>query len=185
MQGTRVASRYAKSLLQLSLEQGVLEKVSADMKLVAECIDANKDLELLLKSPIIKTDKKIAILNDVFGEKVTPITNAFLNIITNKKREIYLLEIANSFNSQYKLHKKVLTAVITTAQGIDDDTRNKVMALVKNNSESEVELVEKNDPSLIGGFVLRVGDKQVDTSIARQLKNMKRTFSENPYVKEY
>ena len=180
-----VSVRYAKSLLGLSIEQGVLEKAYADMKTINAICKENKDFVLMLKSPIIKTDKKEAILKAVFDGKVDKITLAFLLVITNKKRESYIPAIAESFISQYKVSKKILTAVITTASGLDADLRSKVLDVVKNSMKSEVELVEKIDKNIIGGFILRVGDKQDDTSILRKIKNLNRVFNENPYIKEF
>ncbi len=182
---TRVSYRYAKSLLDLALEKGQLEQVREDMQLVASVIRESRDLLLMLKSPVIKTDKKQEILKAVFGGKIGVITTAFIDIITAKRRESELATIAESFLNQYKANKKILTAVITTASGLDKSLRDKVMEIVKGSTQSEVELQEKIDKSLIGGFILRVGDKQVDASIIRQIKNLDRTFSENPYIKEY
>jgi len=87
--------------------------------------------------------------------------------------------------NQYKEKKKILTAVVTSASGLDEPTRKKVMELVKGGSASEVVLEEKIDRNIIGGFVLRVGDKQVDASIARKLNLLKRSFNENPFIKEF
>ena len=185
MQGTRVASRYAKSFIDLTMEQGVLEQAYNDMKYITEVCDSNADFVIFLKSPIIKTDKKQAVLKQVFSGKLNKVTDAYVHLITNKKREIYLAEIAAEFINQYKEKKKILTAVVITANGIDDVIRKKVMAIVKGVSTSEVVLEEKINKDIIGGYILRVGDKQVDASIARKLNNLKRTFKENPFIKEF
>jgi F-type H+-transporting ATPase subunit delta len=185
MNQSRVASRYAKSLLDLSLEQGVLEQVKADMLLVHETCKESRDLVVLLGNPVIKTDKKEAILNAIFGGKISTLTFKFIEIITAKKREEYIPSIALEFLNQYKKHKQVLTAVITTSIGLDDHLRNKVLELVKKESAAEVELVEKLDKGIIGGFILSVGDKRIDSSLAGKIARLKRSFSENPYVKEF
>ena len=184
MRETRLSHRYAKSLLDLALEKGQLEQVYEDMQLVMNSIRNSHDLSLLLKSPVIKTDKKQDILKAVFGGKIGVISAGFIDIITHKRRESKLEGIAESFLGQYKKHKQILTAVITTASGLDEKLRSQVMEIVKGSSSSQVELVEKVDKNLIGGFVLRLGDNQVDASIIRQIKNLDRTFNENPYVKE-
>lgn len=181
---TRVSHRYAKSLLDLALERGELEQVHADMLLVKRTIDESRDLELLLKSPVVKTDKKQEILKAIFGDKLSLVSREFIEIITRKRREGQLGEVAASFESQYRKNKQILSAVITTANGLDASLREKVMEIVRNNTRSEVELVEKVDKDLIGGFILRVGDQQVDASIIRQVRNLERQFSENPYIRE-
>ena len=96
MKGIRIASRYAKSLLYLSLEKGKLDEVYADMQLVGATIDQSRDLELLLLSPVIKTDTKVKVLTLVFGSKIGEISNAFMTLLTNKGREGMLGEIAQS-----------------------------------------------------------------------------------------
>lgn len=185
MRDTIVASRYAKSLLDLALEQGQLEQVHADMKLISETCKNHKELSIFLKSPVIGPDKKKAVLKELFLGKVSPMTEGFIILMANHRRESYFEAIASSFLNQYKNHKKILTAVITTAVGLDDSLRAQVLDMVKKETQSEVELVEKIDKGLIGGFVLRVGDKQVDASILRQLNDLRKDFSENPYVKEF
>lgn len=185
MKDTKVASRYAKSLLDLALEQGVLEQVKSDMQTVYETIKGSRDLELLLINPIIKTDKKDAVIKAVFGGNISALTFKFIEIITHKKRESYIPSISEEFLNQYKNHKKILTAVITTTVGLDDHTRNKVLELIKNGTNQEIELIEKTDKALIGGFVLNIGDKRIDSSVLGKLTNLRKTFSENPYIKEF
>lgn len=185
MEGTRVASRYAKSFIDLSLEQGQLEQAYNDMTYVAEVCKGSHELVVFLKSPVIKTDAKQEVLKKLFGGKLSKISDGYIHLITAKKREKYLSEIAQEFISQYKTHKKILTAVITTANGIDDSIRKEVMALVKGSTNQDVVLEERINKDLIGGFVVRVGDKQVDASIARKLQNLKQNFNENPFVKEF
>jgi F-type H+-transporting ATPase subunit delta len=179
MKGTRASSRYAKSLLDQSLEKGELEKVQIDVLLILKTIKENRDFSAMLKSPVIKTEKKKEILELIFSKAITPITNAFLQLIATQKREEFLELICEDFVLKYKNHKHILTAVITTASGLDEEMRKKVYELVRKQLNSEVELVEKVNKDLIGGFILRVGDKQNDTSILGKLRQLERTFKEN------
>jgi F-type H+-transporting ATPase subunit delta len=185
MRETRVSYRYAKSLLDLAIEKGQLEQVREDMQLVRDTVHESRELELLLKSPVIKTDKKQEILKAIFGGKIGVITTEFIDIITRKRREAELEIIAESFLSQYRKNKNIVTASITTAAPLDDMLRKQVLELVRKTAGTEVELTEKIDDSLIGGFVLRVGDRQVDTSMIRQIRMLERSFSENPFIKEF
>ncbi len=185
MQGTRVAARYAKSYIDLTMEQGALEQAYNDMKFISEVCQSNADFVSFLKSPLIKTDKKHAVLKEIFNGKLSKVTDAYLHLITEKKREIYLAEIVTEFLNQYREKKKILTAVITTAKGVDDVIRKEVMAIVKGLGNSEVVLQEKINSDIIGGFILRVGDKQIDASIAKKLNSLKRNFTENPFIKEF
>jgi F-type H+-transporting ATPase subunit delta len=172
-----VASRYAKSLLDLAVEKGQLDAVYADMLQVREVAGGSKEFITFLNSPVIKTDKKIAVLKTIFEGKVNALTLAFLTIVANKRRESVIPEMAASFIDQYKAHKNILTAVVTSAQGLDAATRQKALDLVKAQMNGEIELVEKTDANLIGGFILKIGDKQIDRSVSRQLSNLKKELT--------
>ncbi len=185
MKDTKVAARYAKSLLDLSIELKSLEVVLADMKMIYSVCAANSELVAVLRSPIIKSDKKLSILNEIFGKQICPLTQKFIQLLSVKTRESYIQDIAAQFMVQYKTNKGITSAVISSATALDAASRNKILDLVKSASQSEVELDEKIKVDLIGGFVLRIGDTQVDASVLRQIKNLKRSFSENPYVKEF
>jgi F-type H+-transporting ATPase subunit delta len=184
MKGTRAASRYAKSLLGLAVEQGSLEAIKQDMDLIVNVCQSSRDLVVLLKSPLVKSDKKLSILNEIFAGKISGLTFRFIEIITNNRRESILLVIATSFQQQYREHKKILKAVVTTAVGIDDNLRSKVLDLLKKQADGEVELVEKVNKDLIGGFVLTYNDNQVDASVSAQLAKLRQSFSENAYISE-
>ena len=179
-----LATRYAKSLLDLAIEKGQLEAVYKDVLYIKSICNEQRDFVRMLESPIIKTDKKLQVIQAVFNGVLNDVTLAFMNIMINKRREMYLYEITSAFIEQYKTHKHILTAVISSAIGLDDTTRNKVLELIKQTAQGEVELIEKTDKKLIGGFVLRINDQQVDTSIARKISNLRKNFTENPYLSE-
>lgn len=185
MRDIKVASRYAKSLLKIAKEENSLEDLYKDMVLVKEVCNNNKELTLLLKSPIIKSDKKTLILNEIFGEKVTKMTSTFMAIIASKKREDILGDIASSFMDIYKFHKNIQTAQVTSAIPLSTEQKEKVIALLKEKNNTEtIDLVEVVDPSIIGGMILKVGDKQIDESIKRKLTNLEMEFNNNPYISE-
>lgn len=177
-----VASRYAKSLIDLAVETKQLEEVCEDMRLIKKVCVENRDFVIMLESPVVKTDKKMAIFKSIFGDKISATTLAFLDIVARKRREGYIDDIAFCFEEQYKLFKNITTAIISTAFKLDDQTKAKVLDIVKKNYTGEIELIEKVDKSLIGGFVLTVSDKQVDTSIKRKLNDLRKNFSVNMYV---
>jgi F-type H+-transporting ATPase subunit delta len=181
---TKVAKRYAKSLIDLSNEKGIMDEVNRDIKLFLKLCSENRDLELLLSNPIINADKKLNILRKIFADKVNNLTMMFFEITVAKGREKYLVQIAKEFSSQYKQLKGIQTAEIISAVGLDDRLRKQVYDLIRNNSNAEVELIEKTDPKLIGGFVLRIGDRQYDASISSSLRKLTQAFSSNPYIKK-
>ncbi len=177
-----VASRYAKSLIDLAVETKQLEEVANDMRLIKQVCKENREFVILLESPVVKTDKKMAIFHSVFGGKISATTSTFLDLIARKRREGYIDDIAYAFDEQYKVFKNITTALVTTAVSLDAATKAKIVEIVKKNATGEVQLVEKIDKTLIGGFILTVGDKQVDTTIKRKLNDLRKNFSTNLYV---
>ncbi len=181
----RIASRYAKSLLDLAVEKGILEEVNKDMKLLADLSAENRDLVLMLKSPIITHDKKLAVLNKVFTGKVNDLTLAFFQILTRKHREAYLVNVAEEFHHQYNVYNGVVEATITTTFAIDQKLRSEFSKVVEKISNKKVELTEVIDESIIGGFVLKIGDRQIDDSVSSKLKALRLEFTKNHYEKAY
>jgi F-type H+-transporting ATPase subunit delta len=171
------ATRYAKSLMDLAIESNQLDTVRNDMKAIEKTCRENSDFVLFLKSPIIKTDKKIQVLKALFEGKISPLSLSFLNLITSKNREAYIREITHAFDEQYKTNKNIFTAVVTSAKGLDSVSKQKVLDLIKSQMNGEVELLEKVDANTIGGFILKIGDKQVDRTVARQLSNLKKELT--------
>jgi F-type H+-transporting ATPase subunit delta len=171
------ADRYAKSLMQLATETNQVDAVRNDMRAIDQVSKENREFVLLLNSPVVKTDKKISVLDAIFGGKVSDLTMSFLKLVTRKHRESYLGDIAGAFNDLYKRDRNIYTAVVTSAKGLDASTRERLLELIRSQLKGEVELFEKTDPATIGGFVLKIGDRQIDKSVARQLSNLKKQFT--------
>lgn len=175
---SKAGARYAKSLIDLSTEQNVLEQIKNDMVLFEEVVDNNSELEAILKNPIVPLDKKSGILNDVFGNKVHQITQSFLKLVVNKGRAGILFDTAKQFIEQYNHIKGIVTAEVTSAIALTDSAKAEIVGLVKKElGAKEVFVKEKVNENLIGGFVLKVGDKQFDASIANGLNKLKREFA--------
>ena len=185
MKQTRAALRYAKSLFGLALEKNTLEQCRQDMQFIADTCANSRDLTLLLKSPIIKTDQKLSIFKEGFYYKISEVSVSFVNIITNKKRESLLEGIANSFITLYKAHKNIESATVTTAFPLDETLRKKVTDFIKTHGEKEVDLTEEVDEKIIGGAIIRMGDKQIDASVKKAITELKQTFSKNLYLKDF
>jgi F-type H+-transporting ATPase subunit delta len=184
MSGIRIASRYAKSLLDLCIEKGQLDAAQADMVMLKGIMDESRDLRLMLSSPVVKADKKVDILQKLFDGKLNAITMAFITLLTRKGREGFLPEIVTSFLNQLRKHQGITVAEVTSAVALDAGSRAKMMESATKMAGGQVELVEKVDVTLIGGFILKVGDKQIDSAIANRIKALKREFAENPYIAE-
>lgn len=184
----KIGIRYAQALAGLAGERNETTAVYADMKSIAAAYDGSEDLRTLLKSPVIKPDAKIAILKAVFGN-LSAVTQLFVEKITKGQREKYLGDIAQAFIHQVDAGNGIYTVKVKTAAPLNAANRAKVQELAKRELSGadvkDVQIEETIDPSLIGGFIVTVGDRQIDTSFAHSLKGLKRTFSENIYEKNF
>ena len=183
MADQRVAARYAKSLLDLSKEMGTLETVKQDMDLLSKTMAESRDLRLLLRNPIVKHDKKLSILNAVFQGKVSEMLTRFFQIVTSKNREAVLEHIGTEFLRQYNLLMGIQVAEVTSAAPLTPAARAELEALVKQQTGlTQVSLTEKVDASLIGGFVLRVGDQQIDDSVRGGLRRLRTSLTDKTFT---
>lgn len=176
MKSTKVASRYAKSLLEIAIEQKNVDSVLGDMKFLLQTNNETRDFELLVASPIINADKKIEIFEKVF-DQFEAVSMNFVKLITKNGREEFLPEIARSFEAQVKEYKGIVPITIITASALDNATRSKIVAKVQETVNGQLEIEEKIDASLIGGFMVRMGDMQIDASIANQFNNLKQRLT--------
>lgn len=183
MLNPRVASRYAKSLLDLAIEKGELERVYQDMLYMKQLTKGSKEFTALLRSPVIKADAKTKAVNAVFAGKVSALTTSFTNLMIAKAREAVFPEIVTAFIEQYKKHKNIHTISLTTAMPVSDSIRELILAQVRKTSNMQtIELETKVNPDIIGGFVLQAGDKLIDASIAYDLKSIARQFENNDFI---
>ncbi|MDT3402811.1 ATP synthase F1 subunit delta [Mucilaginibacter terrae] len=173
-----VASRYAKSLIDLALEKDTLEATKQDMTFFVQTLKANTQLQAVLRNPIISHDKKLKVLQGIFTGKVAPSTDAFFKIMVTKSRAELLYPTAQEFINQYNIKKNIVKATVVSATPLSEANRNQIISEVKSLSGGEVVLQEKVDAALIGGFVLTVGDRQIDTSVASSLQKLKKDFAQ-------
>lgn len=177
MRQTKAARTYAKALLDLAVEQGVLEDVKNDMELILSVCKDSHELQTVLHSPVIASEMKVRILDELFTNKTSKITMSFIDLLVAKGRGAALPNVAFSFNDLYLNHKNILRAVITSVDGVGDILKKKVTELVKSTYNKEVLIEEVNDKSLIGGFVVTIGDKQINASVSQQLAQMHNSLS--------
>ncbi len=175
---TKAASRYAKSLIDLSIEQNALENLKNDMMLFRKVVDENPQLEAILQNPIVPLDKKRGILSATFDSHVHEITKSFFKLIVSKGRSAILFEVSRQFIKQYNALKGILTAIVQSATPLTEESRASIIETVKRElGANEVLINSSVDESLIGGFVIKVGDKQFDASISGSLNKLKKQFA--------
>lgn len=183
MPNPRLASRYAKSLIDLANERGQLETVYADMQYLQAVCKSNRDFVTLLRSPVITPDKKQSIIKAVTKDKISELTTEFSRLLVTKGRESYLPEISAAFIEQYKHQKNIHTIKLTTATPISEELKKQIIDKVKSQTaKSNIELTAVVKEDIIGGFVLEMGDTLVDASILYDLNKIKSQFLNNDFI---
>lgn len=182
MVGTRAALRYAKATLNLAKEKGLAKEVYQDMILIRDTIEENHDLEVMLKSPVVKSKSKRAVLNKVFGKKVNEITLGVMRLLIENKRLGLLPLVASEYIVIYDFMQGVEVAQVTTAVPLTKKLEKEILQRIKEAMGKEIALENVIDPSIIGGFVLRVGDKEYDSSVSNRLKDLLGQFEDNEYI---
>jgi F-type H+-transporting ATPase subunit delta len=183
MSQSRIADRYAKSLMDLAIEKDQLEALRSDMQTVKKACQDSQELATLLKSPVVKADQKNKILSAIFAGKLSELASAFLALLVRKGREADLAGVAQAFLQQYNALKGIHEVKLTTAAEISTEMKEGFAAKLKEAMGfANIELETKTDPALIGGFVLEFDQQQVDASIAHDLREIRKSFSENLYI---
>lgn len=175
MKGTKSASRYAKALLELAVEQDKTDVVSRDMQALASANGETREFQLFLDSPVISAEKKNNIFRELF--QFDSLTASFVELITKNGREAILPEIAASFSMQLKAHQGIVPVTLVSAKPLDKHTKDEILGKVQATVKGKIELEEKIDESLLGGFVIHMGDNRIDASVSNQLKNLKQRLT--------
>lgn len=178
MAGDRAAIRYAKAVLSLATSQNDAALVNQNMKLMATTIAENDDLMAMLKSSVIKSDLKKAALLQIFTD-LDQISTGLIDLLISNKRLAILDSVALQYTALYDKVNGKEKATVITAVPMTEELEFKVLAKVKELTNKSVELENIVDESILGGFILRVGDKQYNASITNQLNKLKREFTLN------
>ncbi len=177
----KVSYRYANSFLTEMVAANKLQTVSEDVTLVFNTLKENSELRIVLSSPVVKSEIKYSILEEIFKEKISTDTMKFINFIVNKGRENVLFKILAKFLELRNEHLGVVNADIKTALKLDgkqiEDMRKQLENYLKKNVNIRVEI----DKEILGGFVARIGNTIVDASLKHQLALLKQQFLKGGY----
>ncbi|HEY8387496.1 MAG TPA: ATP synthase F1 subunit delta [Parasegetibacter sp.] len=184
MLNPRLARRYAKSLVDLASEKNALEAVYQDMLFIQSICKQSREFVTLLKSPVVKGDKKEKIIHSITEKAgINEITRQFISLLIRKGREYEFPEIVTAFIAQYKAIKEIYEVQLTTAVPVSEELKQSIISKIKASTPMQnIDLKTVVDESLIGGFVLEMGDKLVDASISRDLRDISKQFSSNDYI---
>jgi F-type H+-transporting ATPase subunit delta len=168
-----VAYRYAKALIDLANERGVVNEVNKDMSFFETICDENPSFVAVMANPIIRHDKKLNILNNIFKNNVNDVTFSIFNVLTKKNREKLIYPIAKEFQKIFQQQNGIQHVSISAASKLTDKQIEEFTNVISKSINKKIVLEEKIDESLIGGYVLRVGDTQIDTSVKKKLTELK------------
>ena len=182
MKGTKAALRYAKAILNLAKDSGLEKEVNIDMGFISGTISGSDDLQRMLKSPVIKTSAKSNALNALFAGKVNAITLGLFQLLEENKRTNMLQSIAQQYSIIYDFIKRLDTAIVTTAIPLTTDLEEQILKKVIELTGNKTSIENIIDPTIIGGFILRVGDMQYDASISNSFSELRKEFDNSHYI---
>jgi F-type H+-transporting ATPase subunit delta len=174
MNESKISVRYAKALFSLGKEENAFGVLKKDMGLLHQCIKEIPELQYVIQSPVIKTTEKIRLFQESFKDSFSPLTFSFINLVLENRREDYLTGISRYFLDLLKTNYGIRSAELVTAVPINENLRKSIIQLIARKVDAKVELHEQVDKNIIGGFILRVDDQQIDASISSKLSRIKR-----------
>ena len=172
MKSTKAAGRYAKVLLELDLDQQKIEVIENNMQQIITVANEAHDFQVFLSSPLIKVDKKLEVIKTIFGN-FDALSISFLEMVATNRREALITEIASAFLAQLKEHRGIVPVTIISAKTLDAQTKAQITSKISASIKGTLEITENVDESLIGGFIVRMGDHQIDASVSNQLNRLK------------
>lgn len=190
MVAERIGQRYAKAIMDLAIQKGIDKQVLDDMELFRSVCMENREFVLMLRSPLIQGDKKKQILQSLFKDKMNPLVMEAFALITHKNRSSVLATIGEEYIQLYRRLHNITEIQVITAGPVSEATRSSLLTKIQEllarqagKSNTTISLVEKIDPTLIGGFILKAGDLQYDQSFSESLRRLSQQFNSNPYIK--
>ena len=185
MSYTKITLRYAAAFFDLASDKGIVSSANDDMALLGNVCASNRDFVQMLQNPVIHADKKSKVITSVFGTSVNKASLNFMNLMVRKRRERFLPSIAEAFSDLYQASLGIKTAYVTSAVELADKEKSGILDIIAKLSDKKIELVEKINTSLIGGFVINLDNFQVDQSVSSKLKELKKNFEKNLFTKKY
>ncbi len=174
MNDSLITVRYVKALYQLADEENIQDAVKDDMELLLLCIKESVEFEDFLHNVLLQNSEKLKIIDNLFKKVLQDLSLKFLHLLIANKREMYLLNICHYFISYYKEKQEIKEAAITTAKALSISHRKEILDFITKKFKIQVELQELVNPAIIGGFILRIEDRQINASLGAQLNKIKR-----------
>jgi len=174
-----VAGRYANALFELGLEEQALEQIEADLNRFGEALDAVEDLQRLVKSPMFSAEEQGQALAAVLDElKIEGLTENFLLLLAKNRRLFATPDMIRAFRALLATHRGEMSATVTAASKLTDTQVTALKQALQATFGKDVMLDQQVDPSLIGGLVVKVGSRMIDTSLRTKLTSLKHAMKE-------
>ena len=177
-----VSRRYAQALTEEAQQAHSLETVDADVELIAETLAESRDLRLALTSPVVPQDKKGAVLQRLFGDKLSDLSLQFLRLLVEKQRDGQIPDILDAYRTLRDERTGTVEATVRTAKPLSSVERDRLQAALEARAGARVRMRVEIDPDLIGGLVVRLGDTVYDRSVRHQLQLLRGQLAERAAV---
>jgi F-type H+-transporting ATPase subunit delta len=185
MNESKIGTRYAKALFSLARETGQVDEISQDMLVIKRVSEQVEEFKLLVSSPVIGVSSKTRIFRTLFKGRITDTTLAFLDLVVKNKRESFIASMTRNYIDLVRQDKGIKPAFFITPFEIDAELEKRVKGIIEAYFKTRVELITSQDPDLIGGFLIRVGDQQIDSSIKARLKQIKNSLVSTDFEIKY
>ena len=185
MKNPKLSNRYAKALFNFAGENNQIEEVYGDLTMFAKTLKENRELQVLLRNPVVPSNQKHQIFESVFNGTLHNITYQFMDVLLKKHREPALDTICEEFFKLYNHSHNIKTVTITTAQPLGDGLKSKIMTMLTDQTHATIDLKQVVDPDIIGGFVIKMDDYYLDSSILSKINKLKQEFSQNSFQVQF
>ncbi|MBI3142837.1 MAG: ATP synthase F1 subunit delta [Bacteroidetes bacterium] len=174
MSNYRITSRYAKALLDLSIERNELQNVQGDVSLIVETLAGSRQLVVFLANPVVLPQKKLAVLTALFKERISKTTFKFIEVMVRKNRSALIYEILEAFLVQFKAHEHIADATLVTAVAAANRVKEEVIRMLESAISEKVVLTNVVNEAILGGFQIRYKDKLLDASVSSKLNILRK-----------
>lgn len=176
MNDSKIPVRYSKSLFEVALERGNLDRIYHDMRIL-RALFSMKEIREVMDNPVITPAKRREITGALLIEKnLDDLTMKFIDLVFSEGREKYLPSMCRDFIDLTRKYRRISEVTITTTSSLNEENRNAVKTFIQSKMNSVVELVEKTDSELLGGFILQVDDTYIDASVRSRINRFRKEF---------
>ncbi len=181
---SKISVRYAKAIFLLAQEKNILDDVYQDFRFISKCLSEVEDFTDKISSPVVSSDEKYKLFDTVFKTSVNEITLRFLHLLVSKGREQYLSSISRNVEVFYRKEKNLKLVIVKTQAPVNDSTKDKIIEIISQKYNSQVEMINEIDSEMIGGLVIRIDNQQLDLSVLTQLRDIKKQLSNKAFQKK-